>query len=142
MKRFTITYWLIIFFYANAFTQNIDSTIAVYANNYGQEKAYLHYDKSSYAPGETIWFKAYLMQGIFPADESKTFYIDWTDDKGNILSHNASPVINATTNGQFDIPTKYAGRYIHVKAYTKWMLNFDSAFIYNKDIQILNKNTG
>ena len=50
-------------FYAVA--QNIDSTIAIYANEYGQERTYLHYDKSTYVPGETIWFKAYLMEGIF-----------------------------------------------------------------------------
>lgn len=142
MKRYTITFcWAILLgYYASA--QNIDSTIAVYGNQFAQERAYLHYDKSSYVPGETIWFKAYLMQGIYPADESKTFYIDWTDDKGNLLSHTAGPVVDATTNGQFDIPSKYTGKYIHVKAYTKWMLNFDSAFIYNKDIQVLNKNMG
>src|ERR1700744_2753717 len=27
------------------------------------EKAYLHLDKNFYAPGDTIWFKAYLMAG-------------------------------------------------------------------------------
>lgn len=43
----------------------------------------------------------------------------------------------ANTNGQFDIPTSYKGSFIHVKAYTKWMLNFDTAFIYEKDIRII-----
>ena len=82
------------------------------------------------------------MKGIFPADESKTFYVDWTDDNGNLVFRNVSPIVDATTNGQFDIPAGYSGKFIHVKAYTKWMLNFDSAFLYNKDIRILSKNTG
>jgi hypothetical protein len=107
--------------------------------NFGQEKAYLHYDKSTYATGETIWYKAYIMNGIFAADESKTFYVDWTDDKGKLLSHGIIPVVYAAAAGQFDIPADYSGKYIHVKAYTKWMLNFDSAFLYNKDIRILSK---
>ena len=121
--------------------QNIDSTIARYATEYGQERTYLQYDKSAYTPGETVWFKAYLMAGVAPADDSKTLYTDWTDDKGNILLHNVGPIVDATSNGQFDIPAGYAGQFIHVKAYTKWMLNFDSSFLYEKDIRIITKNT-
>ncbi len=120
--------------------QNIDSTIEKYANEYGQERTYLHYDKSTYAPGETVWFKAYLMQGIFPAIASKTLYVDWTDDKGNLLLHGLSPLLDATAIGQFEIPEAYTGKFIHIKAYTKWMLNFDTAFLYNNDIRILTKS--
>ncbi len=47
----------------------------------------------------------------------------------------------ATTSGQFDIPTSYKGDFIHVKAYTKWMYNFDTAFFYEKDIRIISSNT-
>ena len=125
--------------YAGA--QNINTALANYANNYGQERIYLHYDKSTYAPGETIWFKAYMMQTIFPANDSKTVYVDWTDDNGKLLSHSLGPVVDGTTFGQFEIPDTYTGQFIHVKAYTKWMLNFDTAFLYNKDIKILSKST-
>ena len=119
----------------------MDATMARYANDFGQERMYLHYDKSSYATGETIWFKAYLMKAIFPANESRTIYIDWTDDKGKLLSRSTSPVVDATSAGQFEIPADYSGQFIHVKAYTRWMLNFDSSFLYNKDIRILSKNS-
>jgi hypothetical protein len=142
MKPFTIAFGWLLFFSLPLAAQNIDSTISTYAGKYAQERCYLHYDKSSYVPGETVWFKVYLMKGIFPADDSKNFYIDWTDDKGILLFRNVSPVVDATTNGQFDIPTGYSGKFIHVKAYTKWMLNFDSDFVYHKDIRILSKNTG
>lgn len=118
----------------------MDATMSRYANDFGQERMYLHYDKSSYATGETIWFKAYLMKAIFPANESRTIYIDWTDDKGKLLSRSISPVVDATSAGQFEIPADYSGQFIHVKAYTRWMLNFDSSFLYNKDIRILSKN--
>jgi hypothetical protein len=117
--------------------QNIENNLETYAKDFTQERIYLHYDKSSYAPGETIWFKTYLMETIFPADKSKTVYIDWTDENGKLLLHSISPVQDGTSFGQFDIPENYSGSYLHVKAYTKWMLNFDSAFLYNKDIRIL-----
>lgn len=119
--------------------QTIDSALSKLATNYQPEKVYLHYDKSSYYAGETIWFKAYLMEGLFPAGQSKTLYIDWIDEKGSVLSHTVSPVVDGATNGQFEVPEKYASNFVHVRAYTKWMLNFDTAFLYSKDIPVLPK---
>nr|MDQ6890125.1 hypothetical protein [Bacteroidota bacterium] len=139
MKPFLISAYFILAFLFKINAQSIDSVIEKYGTDYAQERAYLHYDKSTYAPGETIWFKAYLLQGILPVNESKTFYIDWTDDNGNLLAHNLAPLLDGTAYGQFDIPAAYAGKFIHIKAYTKWMLNFDSAFLYNNDIRILSK---
>ena len=139
----SIIYIMLIIFccFYSAKAQNIDAAIAAYAEAYSPERAYIHYDKSAYSAGETIWFKAYLMNEIIPADESKTLYIDWIDDKGKLLLHAVSPLVDAVTNGQFEIPADYKGKMIHVRAYTKWMLNFDSAFIYNKAIPILTKET-
>ena len=128
---------LLLLFFLNANSQNIDSTLAIYARNYGQEKMYLQYDKASYVPGETVWFKDYVMKGMFPDDESKTVYIDWIGENGKILLHSVCAVENASTYGQFEIPASYTGNFIHVRAYTKWMLNFDSSFLYNHDLKIL-----
>lgn len=116
-----------------------DAALATFGDKYQTERAYLHYDKPVYSAGETIWFKAYMMTGITAALESKTLYIDWVDDKGSVLQHSVSPLIDGVTNGQFDIPTTYTGNTIHVRAYTKWMLNFDSSFLYHKDIRIISK---
>ncbi|MBS1920170.1 MAG: hypothetical protein JST17_07940 [Bacteroidetes bacterium] len=139
MKRKHIVSFAILFYLSagSGIAQNIDSTIQKYADDYGQERVYFQFDKSTYIPGETIWFKAYLMNGFYPVNDSKNFYADWTDDHGNLLFRTISPIVDGTTNGQFNIPANYSGKFIHVKAYTKWMLNFDSAFLYEKDILIL-----
>ena len=130
---------IFIFFFSIQFVgaQNFDKNLDIYATKFSQERIYLHYDKASYAPGETIWFKLYMMQTIFPADSSKTVYIDWTDGSGKLLLHTVSPVQEGTTFGQFEIPSNYKWQYVHAKAYTKWMLNFDTAFLYNKDLRII-----
>jgi hypothetical protein len=120
-------------------SQGIDQAITAYADQYPPERLHIHYDKPAYSPGETIWFKAYLMTEVLPADLSKTLYIDWIDDKGNLMQHSISPVLDAVTNGQFDIPVEFTGKYIQVRAYTRWMLNFDSTFLYSKSIRILNR---
>jgi hypothetical protein len=119
-------------------TQLLDSALRTYSERYQEERAYLHYDKSAYLPGETIWFKAYLMKGILPAEDSKTLYVDWVDDKGTLLSHTSFPIVpGGVTNGQFDIPATLKTRHIHVHAYTKWMLNFDSSFIYKRTLKVI-----
>jgi hypothetical protein len=132
---------ILVIFCNTVHSQSLDSALARYGEKYQQEKAYLHLDKSSYLPGETVWFKAYLMEGIFPANQSKTLYVDWIAENGAVLLHSVSPLVDAVTNGQFDIPQTYTGNFVHVRAYTKWMLNFDTAFLFNKDIRIFNKNT-
>ncbi len=121
--------------------QTIVTNLKEYGEKQEAEKAYLHYDKSAYTAGETIWFKAYILQGDFPAEITKTFYLDWLDDKGNVLFHSVSPVYNSSAAGQFDIPLDYKGNNIHVRGYTRWMLNFDTAFLYNKDIRIISIQT-
>ncbi|GAB3019104.1 Plug domain-containing protein [Niabella terrae] len=125
----------------NAAAQDIAAKLENYAARYSPERAYLHYDKASYVPGETIWFKAYLLNEIVAAAESKNFYVDWIDDKGQILQHTVAPLVNGFTNGQFDIPADYKGGYVAVRAYTKWMLNFDSAFLYRKAIPVLHRDS-
>src|SRR4051794_22695890 len=102
---------LTIFSFAGA--QELDSTLAKYADKYQPEKVYLHYDKASYYPGETIWFKGYLMESYMPALGSKTLYIDWVSDNGTVLYHSVSPIVDAVTNGQFEIPGDYNGSVIH-----------------------------
>src|SRR5690348_3659751 len=117
MMRTTLCVTLsILFFVSDCTAQSLDSALAKMGRSYQSDKVYLQYDKSSYYAGETIWFKAWLMQGLYPATDSKTLYVDWIGDKGEVLSHTVSPIVDAATNGQFDVPTEYAGTAIHVRA--------------------------
>lgn len=127
--------------YSQKTQQQVDAAINDFADRFSPERAYLHYDKQAYSTGETIWFKAYVMSEILPATDSKNFYTDFLDDKGNLLQHTVSPLVDAVTNGQFDIPADYKGKFIFVRAYTRWMLNFDSAFLYTRQIRILGNET-
>jgi hypothetical protein len=140
MRKIVFALLTLLVCFINIQAQSFDSTLAKIAAGYQPEKVYLHYDKSSYYAGETIWFKGYLMAGIFPATETKTLYVDWISDNGSVLLHTVSPIVDAVTNGQFEVPSNYSGNFVHVRAYTKWMLNFDTAFLYSKDIQIIPKD--
>lgn len=133
-KNFLLFVFLFLSVIVNA--QKIDSVLNIYASLYQPEKMHLHFDKAAYNKGETIWFKAYLLAGNDWTEYSKNFYADWYDDKGKLLMHQAAPIFESSAKGQFQIPEKYAGHFVHVKAYTQWMLNFDEAFLFEKDIPV------
>jgi hypothetical protein len=116
---------------------SFDSTVSIYSNKYEQEKIHIHFDKDAYLPGETVWMKAYLLSESKPSYISKNIYFDWTDARGHLLLHSISPVTEGTASTSFVIPDEVANGVVHVKAYTQWMLNFDDAFLYNKDIPVL-----
>jgi len=100
------------------------------------ENVYLQYDRPAYNAGETIWFKAYIVTAAGATNLSKNFYVDFADTAGNVLMHGVYPVQASAAAGNFKIPASYNSKTIHVHAYTRWMLNFDSAFLYDKDIRI------
>jgi hypothetical protein len=141
LKVKLLTLLLFLFVSVSCFSQRIDSVLNNYYNDYQQEKIHLHFDRSVYSGGETIWFKAYLMAGLVPSTISKNLYVDWADENGNVLMQQVYPVgESGTTFGMFELPVNYASGILHVRAYTRWMQNFDAAFLYNKDIRVVHSD--
>jgi hypothetical protein len=141
MTRFTrkksLIFSLMFLLSASLLQAQYDSVLKVLDTRYPQEKLYLHYDKSYYNPGETIWFKAYIFSANMPSLISKTVYADLLDEKGTVLERKIAPVVMSSAAAAFDLPAKLASSTVYVRAYTDWMLNFDSSFIYTKAIPVL-----
>jgi len=116
--------------------QQVDSMLKVYAIHYPQEKIHVQMDKKIYRPGETIWFKAYIFSGAEPSLMSRNFYAELSDASGSILQRNIYPVTESSTAGSFYVQENLRSRYLHIRAYTTWMTNFDTAFYFGKDIRI------
>lgn len=121
-------------FAISARAQQIDSVLSVYHDKFQQEKVHLHFDKPIYRKEETVWFKAYIMAGNELSDFSRNFYVDFFDANGQLMKHTSYPVLESSAKGSYDIPKNYSGKFIHIRAYTQWMLNFDTSFLYNKNI--------
>jgi hypothetical protein len=118
----------------------IDSLVNILDTKYPQEKIYLHLDKAYYNAGETIWFKAYLAADNLPAAISKTMYADLLDEKGNLLQRKMMPVLQSGAASNFDLSDSIKSTRLFIRAYTSWMLNFDSSLLYLKPIQVIPKN--
>lgn len=116
--------------------QQIDSMMAVYAEQFPTEKMHIHFDKSMYNKEETIFYKVYLLSGTELSGLSKNVYLEWYDTTGKMLKQTVAPLYQSTAKGSFELPADYTGNFIHVKAFTRWMLNDDPAFRYEKDITI------
>jgi hypothetical protein len=106
-------------------------------SSYPQEKIYLHFDRPYYNAGETIWFKAYLSSDNLPSTISKTMYAELLDEKGNILQRKILPVIQSSAASDFDLPDSIHHTLLYVRAYTAWMLNFDSSSLYIKPVSVI-----
>ncbi len=119
--------------------QSLDSALFKLENNYPQEKLYLHFDKNAYNPGETIWLKAYLMASNMLSNISKNLYTELVDSKGKVLERKITPIVVAGSAASFDMPPNIADTVVYIRAYTRWMLNFDPDFLYTKAIPIINK---
>jgi len=117
--------------------QNIENTINLYGSNFSQEKIHIHFDKESYLPGETIWFKAYLFEENLPSERSTNFYAAIYDDKGKLIRQQVSPVFMGSADGHFDIPDTIKSNQIICRAYTSWMLNFDTSMLFSGSIKII-----
>ncbi|MEO5893914.1 MAG: hypothetical protein ABIQ31_26895 [Ferruginibacter sp.] len=117
--------------------QRIDSLVNILDSRYPQEKIHLHLDKAYYNAGETIWFKAYLSADNLAAPISKTMYAELLNDKGNIIDRKMVPVMLSGASSNFDLPDTINSSRLFIRAYTSWMLNFDSTLLYLKPIQIL-----
>ena len=117
-------------------TQGVDSMMGVLADQYPQQKVYIHFDKSVYRPGETIWFKAYLFAGFEPSGFSKNFFAELIDKNGMVLQRKVYPIVEASAAGNFELfPTQ--SNNVFFRGYTSWMLNSDTAFIFKRDITVV-----
>lgn len=122
------------------FAQQLDSMVNLYGEKYPQEKIYVQFDKPAYNTGETIWFKSYVFAGIIPSPISRNFYAELLDPSGKVIQQKLLPIYEASSAGSFDLPANLPHSTIIFRAYTTWMLNFDTTFLFSKTIRVLNKS--
>lgn len=132
---------VILLVYSSLHAQRYDSLLTKLNSQYRQEKLHLHFDRPVYNPGETLWFKAYLFAAGLPSRISNTLYAELLDGNGKVVQRKTMPVMLSGAAGSFDIPANINSTQIFIRSYTKWMLNFDSALIYTKAIQLTGFNS-
>lgn len=145
---------------ADAKADNISDALTRFAGNihqfgqiFPQEKVYVQFDNTSYYTGETIWFKAYVVNA---ADnrraESKVLYVDLLSPGGVVLKTQKLKVVAGQCDGSFplyDASTNqarelrgvlpYPSGFYEIRAYTMNMLNFSQEAIFSRVFPIYEK---
>ena len=120
------------------FSQELyDSLLVELSTKYPQEKFYIQSDKSFYSPGETIWFKTYVRADDPATQISTSLYAEMINERGDILERKTLPILLGGAASFFALPDTIKTSRIYIRAYTPWMMNFDSTFFYTKPVNIL-----
>ncbi len=100
-----------------------------------QEKVYLHFDNTAYFVGEKMWFKAYVLRSDnhHATDVSRVLYVELLDRSGNVVETQKLPIgAMGQADGVFDLRNVLAGGFYEVRAYTRYMLNWDSSWLFSR----------
>ena len=120
----------------NGKSQVYDSTLNIYEERFPLEKMHIQFDRTIYNIGDILYYKLYILNGLDWSSLSKNVYVIWYDNNGVLLKETVAPLFQSSAKGSFEVPIDYKGDFLHVKAYTRWMLNDDSVFLYERNIPI------
>ncbi len=103
---------------------------------YRPEKVYVHFDKTLYKPGESIWLSAYIRdaQTLEPSKQSDIVYVEFINPRGAVEKSISIIAKNGQAAGDFQIAPNAKGGTYKLKAYTKWQGNTSEFF--ERDIQV------
>ncbi|WP_372775267.1 hypothetical protein [Mangrovibacterium sp.] len=108
-----------------------------------QEKLYVQTNSGQYYPGDSIWLKATLVNAInhVPLGSENLIYIDLISPENKMVSHEMFPIDRGFTDGFVALNHKLpAGKY-KLLAYTNYMCNYASDFLFQKPIVLLPKGS-
>ncbi len=150
----------IAFMTIGAMAQTAEQRLSGYASNMmrfselcTQEKVYLQFDNTSYYTGETIWFKAYVVNASDNRRApSKVLYVDFLSPGGEILKSLKLPVVAGQVDGSFSLNDAstaharelrgvlpYRSGFYEIRAYTAYMLNFPEEMIFRRVLPVFEK---
>lgn len=104
------------------------------------EKIYLHTDRSFYLTGETLWWKAYLVNASNhqPSDLSKIAYLEILDSDNAAVLQAKIEIKDGQSDGGLFIPASLNSGHYRLAAYTRWMQNAPTEYFFYQDITIVN----
>ncbi len=122
----------------NDVLRQIRSQLERYTRQRPAERVYLQTDKPFYAPGEDIWFSAYLRESgtLKPSAVSGILYAELIDPKGSVIKKHTLVCRNGKAAGDFNIDAEMPGGLYKIRAFTSWMKNEGEDHVFEKELQV------
>src|SRR5665647_1930851 len=97
--------------------QQLSRKLTLYGEKYPEESVFLHTDKNTFAPGEILWFSAYITQdlGNRTTSPSRDLFVSLIDIDSLEVVHTLFPISNNKSSGSIDIPGPVS--YTHLRAH-------------------------
>ena len=109
-------------------TLDIEQRILDYYARVPQEVIHIHHDRPYYVPGDTVWFRAHLVDAVThtPISRSKYVYVELLDNAADTLVQRI--IVRSDSDGVFanalTLPRHLHDGTYTLAAYTQWMRNF------------------
>ena len=102
----------------------------------------MHLNKSTYIIGETIGFTAYVLdkKDKKPSLLTTNLYVTIEDKDQNIVKQKLIMVNNGIASNTIEVDSLFSNGNYYIKAYTKWMLNFNEQNYFIESIKIKDQN--
>jgi hypothetical protein len=122
--------------------QQLTRKLTLYGEKYPEESVFLQTDKNTYAPGEILWFSAYITQelGNRTTSPSRDLFISIIDMDSLEVVHSLFPISDNKSTGSIDIPEQLASGHYLLIAYTSWMKNMPVNRMFSKEIAVEKEN--
>ena len=122
-------------------TLDIQQRILDYYRQVPQEKIYVHTDRPYYVPGDTVWFRAHLVDAVThtPISRSRYVYVELLDNAADTLVQRI--IVKCDSDGVFAnalvLPHEMKGGCYTLAAYTQWMRNFPAERFFYKELLVV-----
>lgn len=105
-----------------------------------QEKVWLHTDRPSYHAGDTIRFRAFLVDAAThrPSPYSRFVYVDLVNRRDSVLKKVKLALIDSVFAGYLKVPEDIRQGEYFLRSYSYWMQNLGEDYIYEKRIHLIN----
>jgi hypothetical protein len=119
--------------------QRIVKSLAAFYGTSLPEKAYLHLDRPFYASGETLWFKAYVVEADShrPDTLSKVLYVELLSPWRGLVAQRTLRLKGGRAHGDMALPDTLPTGTYQLRAYTSWMRNAGAAFFFSRPLAIV-----
>lgn len=129
--------------------QNADSNLNIFARKLLEDissadkvKALVVTDRKIYTIGETVYFKAFLVDSIcgYLQNNPQKLYVDCVDKRDRVINQLILNNGEFQTSGQFVLPDSLSEGFYWIRAYTKTMLKYNINNIAVLPIYVVNGN--
>lgn len=118
--------------------KNVMAKIDSFNYHLPAEKLYMQFDKPYYAVGDTIWFKAYLLNAnLNYSPLSSRLYIEVLNDSSKVIRRMAFAMGVGISWGNISLEGMREGS-ISIRAYTNWQRNFGQDYFFTRAFYISN----